>query len=85
MASILQYIPEEARDKVVLEQVRIMHKSSDKAIALAAAAASNLQLIHRDVALGQLQLQDEHITRARTAPFGQSVIGPVQLATTKQI
>ena len=40
------------------------------------AAASNLQLIYRDVALGQLQLQDEHITRARTAPFHrQNLVG----------
>ena len=77
VASILKYILEEARDKVVHEQVRIMHKSLQKAIASATAAASNLQLIRRDVALGQLQLQDEHIVRARTAPFqGHSLVGP---------
>ena len=29
----IKFIPEEARDKVVQEQVRIMHKSSQKAIA----------------------------------------------------
>ena len=29
----IKYIPEDARDKVVLEQVRIAHKSSQKAIA----------------------------------------------------
>ena len=46
-----------------------MHKSSHQAIASATAAASNHQLIHRDVVLGQLQLHDEHIARARTAPF----------------
>ena len=28
VASILKYIPEEAIDKVVQEQVRIMHKST---------------------------------------------------------
>ena len=33
VASILQYMSEEARDKVVQEQGRIMHKSSHKAIA----------------------------------------------------
>ena len=43
----------------VQEQVRIMHKSSQKAIASATAVASKFQLIHRDVALEQLQLQDE--------------------------
>ena len=32
VASTLQYIPEEARGKVVQEQVRTMHKSSHKAI-----------------------------------------------------
>ena len=58
------------------EQVRIMHKSSQKSIASATAAASNLQLIRRDMALGQLQLQDEHIARARTAPFhAHSLVG----------
>ena len=41
------------------------------------AAVSNLQLIHRDVASGQLHLGDEHIARARTAPFhGHSLVGP---------
>ena len=75
VVSILQCIPEEARSKVVQEQVRIMHKSSQKAIASSMAAASNLQLIRRDVALGQGQ--DKHISRARTAPFlGQSLVEP---------
>ena len=73
VVSILQYITEEARDKVVQEQVRIMHKSSHKTIASGAVAASNFQLICRDMALGQLQ--DEHIARARTAPFhGQCLV-----------
>ena len=54
VASILKCILEEARDKVVQEQVRIMHKSLEQAIASATAAASNLQLIHRDMALGLL-------------------------------
>ena len=66
VASILKYIPEEAPDKVV--QVRIMHKSSLKAI-----ASDNLQLIHKDVVWGQLQ----HITRAITVPFhGHNLVGP---------
>ena len=69
VASILKYIPEEAQDKVVQEQLTIMHKSSYKAIASETAEASNLQLIRRDMALVQLHLQDEHIARARTAPF----------------
>ena len=77
VALILKYIPEEARDNVVQEQVRIMHNSPQKAIASATAAVSNHQLIHRDVAMGQLQLQDEHTARARTAPFhGHSLVGP---------
>ena len=37
VASTLQYIPEEARGKVVQEQVRTMHKSSHKAMALGTA------------------------------------------------
>ena len=77
VASVLKYVPEEARDKVVQEQVRIVHNSSHKAIASAMAAVSNLQLTHRDVALGHLQLQDEHIVRAKTSAFhGQSQVGP---------
>ena len=62
---------------MVQEQVRIMHKSSHKAIASAKAAASNFHLIHRDVALGQLQLQDEHTARAKTTPsHGKILFGP---------
>ena len=77
VVSILKYIPEEARDMVVQEQVRIMHRSLQKAIASAIAAASKFHLIHRDMALEQLQLQDEHIITARTAPFhGHSLVGP---------
>ena len=77
VASILKHIPQEARDKVVQEQVRIMNKSSQKAIASATAVASKFHLIHRDVALEQLQLQDEHIIRGRAAPFhGHSLVGP---------
>ena len=86
VASILKHIPEEARDKVVQEQVRIMNKSSQKAIASATAAASKFHLIHRDVALEQLQLQDEHIIRARTAPFhGHSLVGPEPQECDKKI
>ena len=42
VVSVLKYILEEARDKVVREQVSIMHKSSQKAIASATAVVSNL-------------------------------------------
>ena len=77
VAPILKYIPEEAKDKVVQKKVMIMHKSLHKAIASAMAAASNLQLIRKDVALGQLDLQNEHIARTRTAPFhGHSLVSP---------
>ena len=39
--------------------------------------AANLQLIRRDVVLGQLLLQDNHVARARTAPFsGPNLVGP---------
>ena len=76
VVSVLKYILGEASDKVVHKQVKIVHKSSQKAIASAMGAVSNLQLIRRDMALGQLQLQDEHITRTRTAPFhGLSLVG----------
>ena len=51
--------------------------TSPRTIATVTAAADNLQLIRRDVVLGQLQLQDEHITRTRAAPFhGHSLVGP---------
>ena len=67
----------EDRNKVIEEQVKIMSKASKKSVASAMAAASNLQLVRRDVALWKLLLQDEHIARARTAPFGcASLVGP---------
>ena len=71
VASILEYIPKAHCTKIVQEHVQILHKSSNKA------AASNLQLMRRDVALRQLQLEDVHIERARTAPFyGNNLVGP---------
>ena len=42
VASILEHIPKEHRTKIVQEQVRILHKSSNKAVSAAVAAASNL-------------------------------------------
>ena len=69
-------IPKEHRTKIVQEQVRILHKSN-KAVSAAVAAASNLQLMRRDVALLQLQLEDVHMEHARTAPFhGNNLVGP---------
>ena len=52
----------------------------------AVAAASNLQLIRRDVALRQLQLEDVHIEHARTVPFhGNNLVGPNVVAFDEKI
>ena len=43
----------------------------------AVAVAANLQLIRRDVVLWQLLLQDDHVAKAKTAPFlGPNLVGP---------
>ena len=60
--------------------------SFNKAASAAVAAASNLQLMRRDVALRQLQLEDVHIERARTAPFhGNNLVGPNVVAFDEKI
>ena len=41
VASILEDIPKEHRTKIVQEKVRILHKSSNKAVSAAVVAASN--------------------------------------------
>ena len=54
-----------------------MAKASRKGVASTVAVASNLQLIIRDVALGNLRLKDDHDARARTVPFhGKNLLGP---------
>ena len=77
MTSQLEYIPNENKTKIVQEQVKIMAKASRKGVSSAVAAASNLQLIRRDVALGNLRLKDDHVARARTAPYhGKNLLRP---------
>ena len=73
VASLLEHIPKENRTKIIQEQVRIMAKASRKGVEV----ASNLQLIRRDVALGNLRLEDDHVARVRTAAFhGKNLLGP---------
>ena len=77
VASLLEHIPEENRTKIIQEQVKIMAKASRKGVVWVVAATSNLQLIRWDVALGSLRLQDDHVARARTAPFhDKNLLGP---------
>ena len=85
VASLLDQIPDDKKSKVGMEQIKIMVKASCKSATSAVAAASNLQLIHRDVALSQLKL-DDHVAKARTAPFhGKDLLGPNMTEFDKKI
>ena len=77
VALLLEQIPDDKKCKVVMEQIKIMAKALRKGLTSAVAAASNLQLIRCDVALSQLKLIDDHVTKARMAPIhGKDLLGP---------
>ena len=76
VASLLEHTPMEHRAKITKEQVKIVPNASKKGVASAVPAAS-IQLIQRDMLLGQLPLWDDHVAKARTPPFtGTNLVGP---------
>ena len=61
--------PEDERAPLLTEHIAIAAEASMRAITASVAVASNLQLVHRDVILDYLLLQQPTVSRARTAPF----------------
>ena len=61
--------PEDERAPLLTEHIAIAAEASMRAITASVAVASNLQLVHRDVILDFLLLQQPTVSRARTAPF----------------
>ena len=74
VASLIERIPVEDREA---GQDYVQRLSWKKGMGSVVMAVSSFHLVRRDVALGQLLLQDKHLARARTAPFGgASLVGP---------
>ena len=61
--------PEDERAPLLTEHIAIAAEASMRAITASVAVASNLQLVHRDVILDYLLLQQPTVSRARMAPF----------------
>ena len=61
--------PENERAPLLTEHIAIAAEASMRAITASVAVASYLQLVHRDVILDHLLLQQPTVSRARTAPF----------------
>ena len=69
IASLIDWIPDEEGDDIVMEHVDIMSEASRCNVAAAIATAANMQLVRRDSLLQQALLPDHYISRTRTAPF----------------
>ena len=61
--------PEDERAPLLTEHIAIAAGASMQAITASVAVASNLKLVHRDVILDYLLLQQPTVSRARMAPF----------------
>ena len=69
--------PKDERTKLLREKLAIIQEAQVSAISAGFAAASNLQLLHRDTLLKNFNFQPQVLASVRTAPFeGDHVVGP---------
>ena len=63
--------------KLLREKLAIIQEAQVSAVSAGFAAASNLQLLHRDALLKNFKFQPQVLSSVRTAPFeGSHVVGP---------
>ena len=69
--------PKDERSKLLREKLAIIQEAQVSAVSAGFAAASNLQLLHRDALLKNFEFQPQVLSSVRTAPFeGSHVVGP---------
>ena len=78
VASVIEELsPKDERSKLLREKLAIIQEAQVSAVSADFAAASNLQLLHRDALLKNFGFQPQVLSSVRTAPFeGNHVVGP---------
>ena len=78
VASVIEELsPKDQKSKLLLEKLTIIQEAHVSAVSARLAAASNLQLLRRDVVLKNFGFQPQVLSTVRTAPFeGSHVLGP---------
>ena len=78
VASVIEELfPKDERSKLLREKLAIIQEAQVSAVSAGFAAASNLQLLHRDALLRNFNFQPPVLSAVRTAPFeGHHVVGP---------
>ena len=78
VASVISELsPKDDHSKILKVKLPIMQEAQVAAVSSGLAAASNLQLLHRDALLQNLGFQPQVLSIVRTAPFkGSHVLGP---------
>ena len=78
VASVIEELsPKDERSKLLREKLAIIQEAQISAGSAGFAAASNLQLLHRDALLKNFGFQPQVLSSVRTAPFeGNHVAGP---------
>ena len=78
VASVIEELsPKDERTKLLREKLAIIQEAQVSAVSAGFAAASNLQLLHRDALLKNFNFQPQVLSSVQTAPFeGDQVVGP---------
>ena len=78
VASVIEELsPKDEPTKLLREKLAIIQEAQVSAVSAGFAAASNLQLLHRDALLKNFNFQPQVHSSVRTAPFeGDHVVGP---------
>ena len=82
VASVIEeFSPKDERTKLLREQLAIIQQAQVSAVSAGFAAASNLQLIHRDALLKNFGFQPQVLSTVRTARFEGSHVSPRSFRT----